>query len=69
MEEAVVKQKVGTTIGNTVGSMASQALTEIAAAALLEQMNEHPRFGAGLLIVGGATIAAVGGWKMWNLKK
>jgi hypothetical protein len=56
-------------MGETVRGMATQALGEIIAAVVIEQMNEHPKLGASLLLGGGLTLTAVGGWRLWKLMK
>lgn len=62
------KVNVGKSIRDSVVDIGSQAVTEVAAAVVLHQMNEHPRFSAGVMIAGGVAICAAGIWKLASLR-
>ena len=68
MENEKIKVNVATSIRDSASEIASQAVTEVAAAVLLQQMSEHPRFSAGVMIAGGAAICAAGVWKLASLR-
>ena len=70
MEQIMENEKVNVSksIRDSVVDIGSQAVTEVAAAVVLHQMGEHPRFSAGVMIAGGAAICAAGVWKLASLR-
>ena len=70
MPEDTTQQPIHTsTASHTIREMAGAAMVEILGSVILQKMGEHPKFGAGLLMAGGATITSIGTIWYYNLTK